>query len=270
MMGLGYDIPALAMRRQAGSGSAPFSPLALSPSAFFDPWRSETMFQDPAGFLSASADGQPIGLWQDLSDAGNDLSQAISAARPTYRTDGTDHWIEMDGVDDAMKTADIFDVENPITMVLGYQMLSTSGTSRVNVAEISKTSTNGMSIGARPNIDRLQYYSRMSQNGVSASNLASPSIWGGHARHVVSLRAVPSHVTVRMDGVPVIDTAQLLTTQSVASQPLRIGLGKVTGSIPGAFRLFGLQVWASQAAQPDTIQLDMLEQWMADRIGVTL
>ena len=270
MMGLGYEIPAVAMRRQAGSGPAPFSPLALSPSAYFDPARLETLFQDQTGSLAVTADGQPLGLWQDLSDVANDLSQPISAARPTYRTDGSDHWIEMDGVDDGLKTADIFDVENPVTMVLGYQMLSTSGTSRINMAEISKTSTNGMSIGARPNIDRLQYYSRMSQHGVSASNLASPSIWGGHTRHVVSLRAISGHVTVRMDGVPVIDTTQLLTSQSVVSQPLRVGLGKVTGSIPGAFRLYGLQVWASQVTQPNIAQLELLEQWMADRIGVTL
>lgn len=31
---------------------------------------------------------------------GNHLTQSISASRPTYRTDGTYHWLEFDGVDD--------------------------------------------------------------------------------------------------------------------------------------------------------------------------
>ncbi|MCK8463440.1 hypothetical protein MUY35_06210 [Aliiroseovarius sp. S1339] len=258
------------MRRPAGSAPTPFSPLALSPSVFFDPSQTGGLFQDAAATLAVTADSQPVGLWQDLSPNGHDLSQAVSAARPTYRTDGTAHWIEADGVDDGLLTAAVFDVKNPVTMVLGYQMLSNSGTARVNIAEISKTSTNGMSVGVRPNIDRLQYYSRMAQQGVSATNVASPSIWGDHEKHVVTVQAVAGHVTARLDGAVVIDTAQNLTTQSVAAQPLRVGLGKVTGSIPGAFRLFGLQVWAAEAALPNATQVSDLEAWLASRMGVSI
>ncbi|MDE9450351.1 hypothetical protein J3R80_07695 [Aliiroseovarius sp. Z3] len=201
---------------------------------------------------------------------GHDLIQPVSAARPTYRTDGSFHWIEADGVDDGLVTAPVFDVENPVTMILGYQMLSSSGTARVNLAEISKTSTNGMSVGVRPNIDRLQYYSRMSQHGVSASNVASPTIWGNHEKHVVTMQTTPGHVIVRLDGVPVIDTAQNLAQQSIAAQPLRVGLGVVTASIPGAFRLFGLQVWASDATQPTATQISELEAWLGAKMGVSL
>ena len=270
MMGLGYDIPALALRRRVSSAPAPFSPASLSPSMFFDPSQVAALYQDDGGTLAVTSDNEPVGLWQDLSPNGHDLSQAISAARPTYRTDGSFHWIESDGVDDGLMTAPVFDVKNPVTMVLGYQMLSTSGTARVNIAEISKTSTNGMSVGVRPNIDRLQFYSRMSQHGVSASNVASPTIWGQHEKHVVTLQAASGHVTVRLDGTPVIDTAQNLTQQSIPAQPLRVGLGLVTASIPGAFRLFGLQVWASNAIQPTASQIDELETWLGAKMGVSL
>ncbi len=270
MMGLGYDIPAVALRRRTESGPAAFSPLNASPSVFFDPAQPGGLFQDPAGTVAVTQDNQPVGLWQDCSPNGHDLAQPVSAARPTYRTDGALHWIESDGVDDGLLTEAVFDVQNPITMVLGYQMLSTSGTARVNLAEISRTSTNGMSVGVRPNIDRLQYYSRMSQQGVSATNVASPSVWGNHARHVVTVQAVAGRVTARLDGVVVIDTGQKLTTQSIAAQPLRVGLGQVTGSIPGAFRLFGLQVWTAAVAHPNAAQITELETWLAARTGVTL
>ena len=37
---------------------------------------------------------------------GNHAAQAVAAARPIYRTDGTLHWLEFDGVDDHLKVPD--------------------------------------------------------------------------------------------------------------------------------------------------------------------
>lgn len=270
MMGLGYSIPALALRRPADAGPAPFSPRQVAPGAFFDPARAETLFQDETGTTPVTADAQPIGRWNDLSDHGHDLFQTVSTARPVYRTDGVFHWVEMDGVDDGLVTLPVFNVQNPFTLILGYQMISTAGTSRVNLAEISKTSTNGMSVGIRPNIDRLQYYSRMSQHGVPTTNAVSPSVWGQHAKHVVTVQATDGQIKARLDGAMVIDTAQALTTQNIPAQPLRVGVGMVTGSIPGAFRLFGLQLWPSGSTQPTLGQLANLEAWMAEKMGVAL
>lgn len=270
MMGLGYSIPALALRRPADIGSGPFSPLRISPGAFFDPVRLDSLFQDTVGATPVTGNAQPVGRWGDLSNNGNDLFQATASARPVYRTDGVYHWIEMDGIDDGLVTSPVFNVQNPVTIILGYQMISTLGTSRVNLAEISKTSTNGMSVGVRPNIDRLQYYSRMSQLGVPTTNVASPSIWGGHQKHVVSVQMTAGHVMARLDGNPVINTTQAMALQSIESQPLRVGVGMVTGSIAGSFRLFGLQFWPSDSAQPTVDQLSQLEGWLADRMGIIL
>jgi hypothetical protein len=38
---------------------------------------------------------------------GNHATQSVSASRPTYKTDGTYHWLEFDGVDDYMDFAEI-------------------------------------------------------------------------------------------------------------------------------------------------------------------
>lgn len=270
MLGLGFEIPTVALQSAGPSSPEPFSPLQLAPSAMFDPVNTAQLFQDDAGTTAVTADDQPVGLWQDATANGLDLSQAVNSARPSYRTDGTFHWIEMDGVDDSMISASMLRIGNPTTMIIGYQTLSTVGTGRINFAEISKTGINAMSIGARPSLDRLQYLSRLDEQGVGNTHVSAQSPYGGYAKHVATLQATSGQVVVRMDGSVVLSTTQNLTTEFIDAQPLRVGLGVSAASMPGAFRLFGLQVWNDPATQPDAAQIDQLESWMADRMGVTL
>ena len=81
-----------------------FSPLDLfsagEQGVFFDPSDLSTMFQDSAGGVPVTADGQPVGLILDKSGRNNHASQATAAKRPLYKTDGTLHWLQFDGVDD--------------------------------------------------------------------------------------------------------------------------------------------------------------------------
>ena len=83
-----------------------FTPLSLFQSgeqgAWYDPSDLSTLFQDAAGTTPVTLDGQPVGLITDKSGNGNNASQPVAAARPTYKTDGTLHWLEFDGVDDYM------------------------------------------------------------------------------------------------------------------------------------------------------------------------
>jgi hypothetical protein len=271
MRGVGYNIGALALRQtNTGAAGAPFSPLDYGPSVFFDPRKTGSLFQDSAASSAVTGDGQPVGMWKDQTPNGNDLMQTNAAARPMFHNNGTDQWIETDGVNDALITAPVFDLAHPTTMILGYQMLSTSGNSRVNLAEISWTSTNGMSLGARPSVDRLQYYSRLSAKGVPATRIVAPVVVGGHTRHVVTMQSVPGNVTARLDGQTVFDAPQAWGTQSIAAKPLRVGVGYVTSSISGAFRIFGLQVWGQGTAQPSLAQIEVLENWMADQMGISI
>ena len=101
----------LAITRIDRAGAAGFSPLSLFASgevgAWYDPSDLSTMFQDSAGTTPVTADGQPVGLILDKSGRGNHASQATTAARPLYKTDGTYHWLKFDGVDDTLSTAAI-------------------------------------------------------------------------------------------------------------------------------------------------------------------
>jgi len=84
-------------------GGAPlFDPLSLSPHIWLDPSDLSTLFQDAAMTTPVTADGDPVGAILDKS--GNDLhpTQSTASSRPIYKTDGTVHWLEFDGVDDVL------------------------------------------------------------------------------------------------------------------------------------------------------------------------
>jgi len=61
---------------------------------------TQSLFQDSAGTVPVAADGDPVGRMLDQSGNGNHATQSVSGRRPVYRTDGTLHWLQFDGVDD--------------------------------------------------------------------------------------------------------------------------------------------------------------------------
>lgn len=76
---------------------------------FYNPSDLSTMFQDAAGTKPVTADGDPVGLIGDKSGNDNHATQAVSAARPIYKTDGALYRLQFDGVDDSLETqGDIF------------------------------------------------------------------------------------------------------------------------------------------------------------------
>jgi hypothetical protein len=64
---------------------------------------AQALFQDSAGTVPVTADGDPVGKMLDQSGNGNHATQTVSGSRPIYRTDGTLHWLEFDGVDDFLE-----------------------------------------------------------------------------------------------------------------------------------------------------------------------
>ena len=82
-----------------GSPALPTDGLVLH----YDPADISTLFQDSAGTTPVTADGDPVARINDVTGSGVNLDDPINdAGRPTYRTDGTLHWLELDGVDDSL------------------------------------------------------------------------------------------------------------------------------------------------------------------------
>ena len=98
------ELPALIHRLYGGGEAGAFyipQPVVLG---------EQVLFQDAAGTVPVTADGDPVGLMRDVSGNGIDMSQASADARPLYRTDGARHWLSFDGVNDYMQASEGVDM----------------------------------------------------------------------------------------------------------------------------------------------------------------
>lgn len=102
MQYFGFDRPSFAFKT-FGFG-ANFDPLDLfaggKQGVIYDPSDKSTLFQDVAGTVPVTKDGDPVALMRDKSGNGNHAVQTTSAARPIYKTDGISHRLAFDGIDD--------------------------------------------------------------------------------------------------------------------------------------------------------------------------
>lgn len=68
---------------------------------WYDPSDITTLYQDAAGTVPVTKDGDPVALMRDKSGNNNHATQSVSTSRPVYKADGVLHWLETDGVDDS-------------------------------------------------------------------------------------------------------------------------------------------------------------------------
>lgn len=133
-LSLGTGVPFAEYVDNFPSGGTPeWTPLDLPLSAGlvgdYRPWDLSTLFQDAAGTIPVTADGQPVGLILDKSPAGNHLSTLVLAQRPTYQTDGVKSWLFFDGIDDLLTSATVMPLMQTFTLVAVVKTLYSGGAS---------------------------------------------------------------------------------------------------------------------------------------------
>lgn len=95
---------------------------------WYDPSDKSTLFQDVAGTVPVTKDGDPVALMRDKSGNGNHATQTVSTARPAYKTDGALHWLEFDGVDDYLEVKPfVVAMQQPYSFVAGVQRARMGG-----------------------------------------------------------------------------------------------------------------------------------------------
>jgi len=127
MQYFGFDRPSFGIKT-FGFGDS-FSPLELFASGkqgvWYDPSDKSSLFQDVAGTVPVTKDGDPVALMKDKSGNGNHTTQVMSASRPVYQTDGELHWLYFDGVDDFMQlNKDSFAADKSQAILSAHNLLS--------------------------------------------------------------------------------------------------------------------------------------------------
>lgn len=105
----------------------------------FDPFVSSTLVRVGPGkciihtttlqdhiYIRASNAGTTSDITLSIVEIpGNHASQTIAASRPTYRTDGTLHWLAFDGVDDFLSAVHSFPATTSLTTTLAATLKTT-------------------------------------------------------------------------------------------------------------------------------------------------
>lgn len=111
-----------------GNGSA-FNPLSLftagEQGVWFDPSDLTTLFQDDAGTVPVTTDGQAVALMRDKSGNAHHAAQTVAGSRPIFRTSAGLSWLEFDGADDFMVTASTnFTATDSVSAFFGVRKLT--------------------------------------------------------------------------------------------------------------------------------------------------
>lgn len=132
MQYFGFDRPSFAFKTY-GFG-ANFDPLDLyaggKQGVWYDPSDKSTLFQDVAGIVPVTKDGDPVALMKDKSGNGNHATQTVSTARPVYKTDGILHWLAFDGIDDFLSIVSL-NVSSDFTAMTAIRHSNTSNSPTV-------------------------------------------------------------------------------------------------------------------------------------------
>jgi hypothetical protein len=180
-----------------------FNPLSLfrngEQGGWYDPSDLSTLFQDSAGTIPVTSDGDPVGLILDKSGRGNHASQSVSASRPTYKTDGSMYWLNFDGVDDFMYVPSI-NYANSIAYIgcigatyankINFSLGSSAGANKIGSTSsgsfirvetsggsLFTTSLSGNNIMSFGRESSSTQFGRVNAAGVSVASTSSSSNW---------------------------------------------------------------------------------------------
>ena len=222
----------------------------------------QALFQDAAGTVPVTADGDPVGRMIDLSGNGNHAVQSVSGSRPVYRTDGTLHWLQPDGIDDWLSAGDVEGLDSISSLTIALGLNTPTGSNQQS--PIAKWATAGIGpFGLLVDFNRTNtrfYFGSPTSTLHSVLRDGSPAVFYYQAESEES---------------KMFKNAQLIGTGSVASvtpnsnEPLSIGAKTDAGS-PSAFfdgPIYAIAVVTKVLSNNDR---DNLNSYVAAQSGVTL
>jgi len=207
----------------------------------------QALFQDSAGTVPVTADGDPVGRMLDQSPNNNRAIQSLSARRPVYNTDGTLNFAAFDGIDDFLQATYGAAVTPPCTLSIAMNRLDTT-----NAAVL----LTGLDAATRHQIS-------ITSGGNVAAFVGSSGITGGPLAigvHVVTIVINGATSSLRIDGA-VVASGNL--DESIAATGLTIssvwnGSNYIKQDVYGIVHAEGVN------------KVDDIESYLSGLAGVTL
>lgn len=231
---------------------------------WYDPSDKSTLFQDVAGTVPVTKDGDPVALMRDKSGNGNHATQTVSAARPVYKTDGILHWLAFDGTDDSFvlsRTALLADKSQSIF-------------SAYSLNAISSFASIFSAIGAGEGI--TQFYSAQTANrrAAIATKTSLALVIVANLPTLLKTKVVRTTLFNRKDG-RLTDTenrggeasGSLALNSDIALPVNGYSIGKASGAAYANISLYGLIVVSGDLSVSDVYSA---ESALANKSGVTL
>ena len=142
---------------------------------WYDPSDKSTLFQDVAGAIPVTQDGQKVALMLDKSGKGNNMVQSEIGRMPIYRSCGGLCWLEFDGINDYLHLP-LVRFSTPAIISTSFILLSfTDGFAAIKGAGVLSDSFGlGYFVGSSPVLaySQLRAASEISQLEAPRSNLA--------------------------------------------------------------------------------------------------
>lgn len=257
--------------KQALAIGGGFTPLQLfangEQGAWYDPSDLSTLYRDAAGTTPVTADGDPVGLMLDKSGNGNHASQALSVSRPRYRTDGTLHWLEFDGVYDFLRSSNVdFSTISAVSLFAAIKKNSDSSTGTIlNHKNNQYNAFTLLAPGGSPPSDTGYQISAAGNAALQKTDFSEPAPDKSVISASVDLLA-PA-IIIRRNSVHRGSNSNSFGGGTFTDSPLYIGTTLTTGA--GTIRFFKGDIYGIVVVEND---VDMLstENYLAQKSGVQL
>lgn len=253
---------------------AVFTPASLyagsEEGAWFDPSDLSTLWQDTAGTVAVTGDGDPVGRVDDKSGNGNNWLQATAGLRPLYKTAGGLHWLERDGVDDALKSGTVFTLKANTTLAAAARYASGARSSSDAIITLASGTTNYFMLGVRQGIQA----GRSVLRGASAAPAVAITTYLGATNSfpdtnpaVIMTELTALSHNFYKNGVSIGSIATTWDAQTLASMSLRFGDETATGAEVIVAKIYGALLIDRILT---TGEREDLEALFAEKSGVTL
>lgn len=234
MQYFGFDRPSF-LSDYFGFGLSVFDPVSLfaggKQGVLYDPSKLASLWQNAERTIPVTANGDPVGCVDDLSGNGNHAKQAVSAARPVYKTDGILHWLEFDGVDDDLLTnynkLSTETTKASVYLVIDLLMGSNEGYILNSDGSNGNTSTHGFSV-LRKSASEVRFSIGGNPNSINPDN----------SKHIYSAVFDKTNNT---GFIRIQDTETSIVVGDYSSQQ-NLLIGSRVGGANGKFNLYSLVV----------------------------